>query len=109
MPTELQRISTFATAAEKQRIQRDAEMCGLSVSRFVLFAAIDALPQPEQQAELFFDLIFQTKQLEKALKNISGNLKAARKSKHVPLAVETEIKQAAAAVSEFIKQAAEKF
>ncbi len=109
MPTQLQRISTFATAAEKQRIRSDAEKCGLSVSRFLLFAALDTLPQPEQQAELFFDLIFQAKQLEKSLIGIRDNLKAVRKTKNIPAAGELEIKQAAAAVQEFVKQAAEKF
>lgn len=109
MPTELQRISTFATAAEKQRIKEDAEKCGLSVSRFVLFAALDQLPQPEQQQQIFFDLIFKVTFMEKTLNDINANLKAARQKKHIPVAGETEIKAAAEAVREFIKQAAEKF
>jgi hypothetical protein len=112
MPTELNRISTFTTAAEKRRIQKKAEKCGLSVSKFLLFAALDTLPPPEELQKLWFDFVLQVSLLNKTQTRNALNLEMLRKQNPEVAELKAairEAKEAAAETKKLVKKLAEKF
>lgn len=85
MPTNLNRISVYLTAAEKRQVQKNAQKYGLTVSRFLSFTGSrDELPPTEAARNLYLDLIYEIKKAGNNLNQIARALNASRLSDTAP-------------------------
>jgi peptidoglycan hydrolase-like protein with peptidoglycan-binding domain len=107
MPTKLPHSSVYHTAEEKERLQKSAKFYGLNVSKFLLLAGLEELPEPEDTRKLLFQLIFEIRRTGANLSQIRRNLNAVRLTGEVEPVTDAEVKQAVKEFQEVIKQIGE--
>ncbi len=105
-------ISVYVQPDEEKTIRKNADFYGLSVSKFLLSAGLDELPQPEALQDQWFDFVLQVSLLNKTQVRNALNLEILRKQnpeiselKQAAL----EAKEAAAETKKLVKKLSEKF
>jgi hypothetical protein len=112
MSVKNKHISVYVQPDEEKTIRKNANFYGLSVSKFLLFAGLNELPQPEELQELWFDFVLQVSLLNKTQTRNALNLEMLRKQNpevdELKQAI-LEAKEAAAETKKLVKTLSEKF
>ncbi len=112
MADRKKQISVYADPKQEESIRKNAAFFGLSVSKFLLTAGLDELPQPEELKGQWRDFVIQVSLLNKTLTRNALNLEMLRKANPETMDLKSailEAKETAKETAKLVKKLAEKF
>jgi hypothetical protein len=112
MTTKNKHLSVYVDADEEKTIRKNAAFFGLSVSKFLLTAGLNELPQPEELKQLWFDFVIEVSRLNKSQMRNALNLELLKKGNPEITELKSailEAKETAKETAALVKKLAEKF
>ncbi len=112
MSTKNKHLSVYVAPDEEKTIRKNANFYGLSVSKFLLVAGLNELPQPEELKDQWFDFVLQVSLLNKTQTRNALNLEMLRKANPEVAELKAaiiEAKETAKETAKLVKMLAEKF